>query len=140
MGWAAVVMVVEGRRSLWRPEEEELSGKCVRARVRSIVRPTDAAALSGRKKRESERGGGKDGGLSLSLFLSRRRPTTKHASLPPFVRSFVRPAVSYNRLSSLLFPSFRPPQHPPLLLLLFSGGRATDERGRRVCEREKEGK
>ncbi len=133
MGWAVVVMVVEGRRSLWRPEEEELSGKCVRARVRSIVRPTDAAALSGRKKRESERGGGKDGGLSL--FLSFPTPADNEACLPPSVRSFVRSTgglLQQALLLLLLFPSFRPPQHPPLLLLLFSGGRATDERGRRV--------
>ncbi len=117
MGWAAVVMVVEGRRSvarsLWRPEEEELSGKCVRARVRSIVRPTDAAALSGRKKRESERGEGKTG-VSLSLFLSRRRPTTKHASLPPFVRSFDRRSLTTGSPPpplSLLSPS--PTSSPP---------------------------
>ena len=139
MGWAAVVMVVEGRRSvarsLWRPEEEELSGKCVRARVRSIVRPTDAAALSGRKKRESERGG--KTGVSLSLSLSFPTPADNEACLPPSVRSFVRPAVSYNRLSSSSsFPPFALPNILPSSSS-FSVGGAQPTREGGVCVRER---
>ena len=91
------------------------------------------------KEKRVRKGGGKDGGLSLSLSFP--TPADNEACLPPSVRSFVRPAVSYNRLSSSSsssssFPPFALPNILPSSSS-FSVGGAQPTREGGACVRER---